>query len=482
MGRFGRLGFLAKSLLQPQQSRFDRRLLSSIEHHPFICGRGGGEGFLSWRALYFASDLRVNVVAAHGINKSSRASSTIRCFHATGLCYAIQRDLYEILGVSKNASQDEIKKAFHALAKKYHPDANKNNPSAKRKFQVIRDAYETLRDSEKRALYDKEISGGTNYGTTTADDDKDFRYSYQETKAYGDPFSASFRQIFSEIFENEAEAFAPDIQVELSVSFSEAVEGCIKQLAFDAQVPCDLCNGRGHPIDAKPKVCPVCKGIGRVTVPPFTSTCSACKGLGKTIKEFCMSCKGSGVTKGVKKVQVTLPAGVDSGDKIRIPKAGNSGGRGLQPGNLIIIIHVVKDPVFQRDGADIYVDSQISFTQAILGGEIEVPTLSGKTKVKIPKGVQHGQLLVLRGRGLPKHVGFSDHGDEYVRFRVRFPLSVNERQREILEEFAQEELLREENQLANWWPRIYYWLTDPQVILRFGFLLLIVLFLSRSMN
>ncbi|KAK1263779.1 hypothetical protein QJS04_geneDACA011939 [Acorus gramineus] len=249
------------------------------------------------------------------------------------------------------------------LAKKYHPDANKNNPSSKRKFQEIRDAYETLRDSEKRALYDKEISGGTNYGPTTADDDKDFRYSYQETKAYGDPFSASFRQIFSE--------------VELSVSFSEAVEGCIKQLAFDAQVPCDLCNGRGHPIDAKPKVCPVCKGIGR---------------------EFCTSCKGSGVIKGVKKVRVTLPAGVDSGDKIRIPKAGNSGGRGLQPGNLIIIIHVVKDPVFQRDGADIYVDSQISFTQAILGGEIEVPTLSGKTKVKIPKGVQHGQLLVLRGR------------------------------------------------------------------------------------
>ncbi|KAK7822593.1 chaperone protein dnaj 1 [Quercus suber] len=272
--------------------------------------------------------------------------------------------------------------------------------------------------------------------------------------------------------------------VKLSLSFSEAVKGCTKDLSFDAFVPCDSCYGRGYPPDAKTKVCPTCggtgsvtippftsrcgscKGSGRiikehcmscrgsgtvegvkeikvtipagwntvchvedqgrskvwtleirfvyqepvmedeevnVTIPPFTSRCGSCKGSGRIIKEHCMSCRGSGTVEGVKEIKVTIPAGVDSGDTIRVPGAGN-GGRG--------------NPVFTRDGADIYVNSNISFTQAILGGTVDVPTLSGKTQLKIPKGVQPGQLLVLRGKGLPKHGFLVDHGDQYVRFRV----------------------------------------------------------------
>ncbi|KAK9215963.1 hypothetical protein WN944_007970 [Citrus x changshan-huyou] len=236
-----------------------------------------------------------------------------RCIHATGSCYSSKRDPYELLGVPENASQDEIKKAFHMLAKQYHPDANKNNPSAKRKFQEIRDAYETLRDSEKRAQYDRRRSRGSENEKYSAGDAEGFRYAGDAEGfryAYQTHFSDSFHKIFSEIFEDETSHFAPDIQVELVLSFAEAAKGCTKHVSFDAFVPCDSCNGRGFPADAKTKICSTCRGIGRVTIPPFTSTCSTCKGLGRIIKEHCMTCKGSGVVDGVKEVKVTIPAGL----------------------------------------------------------------------------------------------------------------------------------------------------------------------------
>ncbi|OVA15267.1 Heat shock protein DnaJ [Macleaya cordata] len=397
-----------------------------------------------------------------------------RSFHATGLC---ERDFYEVLGVPKDASRDDIKKAFHALAKKYHPDANKNNPAAKRKFQEIRDAYETLRDSEKRAQYDREHTRGAAQGDYTARRADGFTGSYQEH------FSDTFQKIFSEIFEHEPENFATDIQVELLLSFSEAAKGCQKHLTFDARVLCDSCNGRGHPIDAKPKPCPTCRGIGRVTVPPFTSTCSTCKGLGRIITENCSACRGLGVVEGVKEVTVTVPAGVETGDTVRVPNAGNNGGRGVQPGTLYIKFKVAKDSLFQRDGADIYVDANISFAQAILGGKVDVPTLSGKMQVKIPKGAQPGQVVVFRGRGLPKQGGFlQDVGDQYVRFRVNLPTSLNERQRALLEEFAEEECKHgnSASEGGNWWKQIVDLVTGPNFVRDFGIFVLILLLLSKA--
>lgn len=408
---------------------------------------------------------------------TARVALGNRYIHATGFYSSTERTYYEILGVPETAGRDDIKKAFHALAKKYHPDANKNNPSAKRKFQEIREAYETLQDPEKRAQYDRKRSQGPENVEYAAGDAEGFRYANRTH------FSDSFHKVFSEIFEQETDNFASDIQVELSLSFSEATKGCTKNLSFDAFVPCDSCDGRGYPLDAKSRVCPTCRGIGRVTIPPFTSRCGTCKGSGRIIQECCMSCRGSGVVEGIKEVKVTIPAGVDSGDTIRVPGAG-SGGRGSQPGSLFIKIKVAEDLIFTRDGADIYVDSNISFTQAILGGMIDVPTLSGKKQVKIPKGVQPGQLLVLRGKGLPKHGFLVSHGDQYVRFRVNFPTELNERQRALLEEFAKEEISHPDSNSTegNWWQPILERITGPQFMLELSVIVLILLFLKKIMG
>lgn len=321
----------------------------------------------------------------------------------------------------------------------------------------------------------KESSEGTENSEYEARETRGTQYTYNTH------FSDSFHKIFSEIFEHETERFADDIKVELMLSFSEAARGCTKNLSFDAFVPCDSCHGRGCPLYAMKKACPTCSGIGKVTIPPFTSICSTCKGSGRIIKEHCMACRGAGVVEGVKDVRVTIPAGVGSGDTIRVPKAGNSGGRGIEPGSLYIRLKVADDHIFTRDGADIYVEANISFTQAILGGKVEVPTLSGTTQVKIPKAVQPGQLLVLRGKGLPKYGLLLDHGDQYVRFRVSFPSVVNDRQRAILEEFAKDEFAYENDTSTerNWWRQIIERVTSPRFMVELSLFILIVLLFGR---
>ncbi|KAL6605951.1 hypothetical protein ACP70R_041604 [Stipagrostis hirtigluma subsp. patula] len=359
---------------------------------------------------------------------------------------SMDKDYYKILGVPKDASQDDIKKAFHSLAKKFHPDTNRGNTAAKRMFQEIRDAYETLRDPSKREQYDMLFSRGSGSNNQSGDPFAEF---YRQSDG---PFSSTFYKIFSEVFQHDINMRAHDIEVEMNLSFSEAANGCTKQVSFSSKNVCESCDGRGYLANAKRYVCPSCKGLGKVSMYPFTSICSSCRGLGKVIKDYCLTCEGAGVVDGMKYVNVTIPAGVDSGDTIHVQGAGNSGGLGAQPGSLYIKLKVASDPVFSRDGADIHVEKRISFTQAILGGKVEVPTLNGKTEVKstIPKGVQPGQVVVLRGKGLPNLSGY--FGDQHVRFRIHFPSVVTERQRALLEEFAVEESTKEHSSFVegNW--------------------------------
>uniref|UniRef100_A0A7N0UVX0 Chaperone protein dnaJ 1, mitochondrial n=2 Tax=Kalanchoe fedtschenkoi TaxID=63787 RepID=A0A7N0UVX0_KALFE len=478
MGRLGWLGltprlisqthiarrrFLSFMMLETQSSQLDSHFISSM------LGRG------CWHAYSHSSP-----TWNQGGPANIRLPFSIRYFHATGASFAAEKDYYEVLGVSKNASREEIKKAFHALAKKYHPDANQNKSFAKRKFQEIRDAYEILQDSEKRAQYDMERAQGPAREQHT-------EYSARGPRGFGRAsnaeFSESFHKIFSELFENEAEDYVADIRAELSLSFTEAIKGCTKTLSFDANIPCDSCSGRGYPSNARRVICSTCGGLGKVTIPPFTSKCRTCGGLGEVIKEHCPSCKGLGVVEGVKQVIVSVPPGVESGATIHVPGAGNAGWKRSQVGSLYIKIKVEDDFVFTRDGADLYVDTNISFTQAVLGGKVEVPTLEGKMEIEIPKGVQPGQLMVLRGKGLPKPGLFVTQGDQYVRFRVSFPTVINERQRQILEELALEEVHENSSSsLDNWWQLIVdrwqLFLTraaDPRFVIRVSIILLLLL-------
>lgn len=477
MGRYNTLGFVPRSILV-EAGKVCGQLAPRVFGLSQGLGRECRDGFSPFLRpiAYSCSSLngRGEFLSGSDIPFKAAMSLSNRAFHATGS--TMVRDCYETLGISIDASHEDIKKAFHNLAKKYHPDANKNSPAAKRKFQEIREAYETLRDPEKRAQYDMGFSNAAESVSYGSEETTEYKNTYH------DPFSATFYKVFSDVFENEREAYAADIQVDLNLSFDEAANSCTKQVSFTAQVSCHLCYGKGHPANAKLSSCPTCRGTGRVTVFPFTSTCGSCKGFGRIIKEHCVVCKGSGVVDGIKSVNVSVPAGVDSGDTIKVPRAGNQGKRGVLPGDLHIRLQVAKDPIFHRDGADIYVDANISFTQAILGGNAEVTTLSGKSHVKIPKGVQPGQLLALRGRGLPKHVGSASHGDQYIRFRVHFPLFVNERQRQLLEEFAKEEVIQESSGYTNghWWRRVIDHLNGPRFMLGIAFLVFLQLLLSRS--
>jgi DnaJ-class molecular chaperone len=209
--------------------------------------------------------------------------------------------------------------------------------------------------------------------------------------------------------------------------------------------PCDTCEGSGYPPGANPETCPACKGVGIATIPPFTSTCFRCKGAGHVVKGSCHTCKGSGTVRGLKEIDVNVPEGIRPGDVITVPEGGVSGSRGFCPGRLDVRVQVHDDPIFRIDGNDIYVDACVSFTQAFLGGKIRVPTLSGTMLLKIPKGVQPGDVLRLRGKGILKRVILINggdqyrRGDQYVQFRVNFPTKITERQRSILEEISKEE-------------------------------------------
>lgn len=357
-----------------------------------------------------------------------------RAIHSTA---PRSRDFYDILGVSNNATASEIKKAYYGLAKKLHPDTNKDDPEAEKKFQEVQKAYEVLKDEEKRQQYDQlghEAFEHAGEGGGPGFDPFGFN-TFQDMFRNADIFNIFNRDMGGE-----------DVKVSLELSFMEAVQGCTKTISIMADMACNSCGGTGVPPGTKPETCKRCRGSGMTVTQngPFTlqSTCPNCGGSGKIVKNFCKICKGKRVVKGSKQVKLNVMAGVDNNETIKIARSGGADPDGNQPGDLYVMIEVREDPVFRREGADIHVDAVLSISQAVLGGTIQVPTLSGDIVVKVRPGTQPGQKVVLKKKGIRVRNSFS-FGDEYVHFNVSIPTTLTQKQRQLIEEFGKEEHVQE---------------------------------------
>jgi molecular chaperone DnaJ len=351
-----------------------------------------------------------------------------------------KRDFYEILGITKSAGENEIKQAYRKLALKFHPDRNKDNPEAVEKFKEATEAYEILRDPQKRAMYDRYghegVSGIDGLGRGAAADFSDI---------FGD-FDFDLGDIFERFFgggggrtKQKRAKRGVDLQYELTISLEEAVSGKEVQVEIPRNEACTACNGSGAAPGSQPAVCSVCNGTGQIRQTQgffsVTQTCYKCKGEGKIISSPCKVCKGSGVTAKKRKITVKIPPGVESGSRLKITGEGEAGPNNGPSGDLYVFIHVKKHLVFERHGNDIMNVVDISFAIACLGGEIEVPTISGKTaKMKIPAGTENGQIFRLKGNGIP-YLGSYGRGDQLIKINIFVPKKLSPRQKELLREF-----------------------------------------------
>ncbi|RJP34407.1 MAG: molecular chaperone DnaJ [Candidatus Omnitrophota bacterium] len=356
---------------------------------------------------------------------------------------AEKRDYYEILGVKKNASKDEIKKAYRKLAMQYHPDRNQGNPQAEEKFKEATEAYEILSDPDKRRNYDQfghagvnaSGFGGANFGGAAFRDFQDI---------FGD-----FNDIFDHFFggaggrsrrSRSRVQRGDDLRYDMEISLLEAYDGIDKQIEVPRQTLCDNCSGSGCAPGYSPETCTQCGGVGQVSMSQgffsISRPCNRCGGTGQSIKHPCVQCHGSGRVMTRRKVNIKIPRGTMTGLKLKVQGEGEPGYHGGPPGDLYIVLSVAPHPIFQRDGDDVLCEIPISFTQAALGAEIPVPTLNGKVNMKVPAGTQTGKAFRLSGKGMPNLRGYGQ-GDQLVRVMVETPTRLTTRQRELLEEFAQ---------------------------------------------
>ena len=347
------------------------------------------------------------------------------------------RDFYDILGVQKNASDDDIKKSYRKLAMKYHPDRNKDDKEAERKFKEATAAYEALKDPEKRAAYDQ-------YGHDA------FRQGGMGGgQGFGD-FAGGFSDIFEEFFGggfgNSSRQRGPqrgnDLRYNMSVTLHEAYSGKKSQIRIPSYEGCDLCSATGSADKSGPSTCSTCGGHGKVrSTQGFFSIerpCPTCGGEGSSIKNPCLKCSGSGQVKKQKTISVTIPAGVDTGTRIRISGEGEPGQRGAGNGDLYIFVEVQKDKLFEREEENIFCQIPISITTAILGGDVEVPTIEGKkARLNIPPGTQSETQFRLKGKGM-SILRQTRRGDMYVEANVEIPVNLNSKQKAILQEFEKE--------------------------------------------
>ena len=355
-----------------------------------------------------------------------------------------KRDYYEVLGISKGASDDEIKKAYRAQAKKYHPDLHPGDKEAELKFKEINEAYGVLSDAEKRSQYDRfghaafdpSSGGGSGFGGFGGFSGGDFDF--------GDIFSSFFGGGGGSRSRHNAQIDGDDILTRVTVSFEEAAFGCKKEVTFARVEACGECGGSGAEKGTKPETCKTCNGSGQVTVRQQTMLgymqtqrpCSECRGSGRIIKTPCKNCNGKGYIKVNKKLEVQIPAGIDNGQRIVLRSQGSAGRNGGATGDLIIEVRVKPHDIFERDGNNIYCEVPISFTEAALGAEIEIPTLGGKTeKYQIPEGTQTGTNFTLRGKGI-QDVNGKRRGDLIFTVVVETPKNLSSEQKKMLSEFA----------------------------------------------
>ena len=356
-----------------------------------------------------------------------------------------KRDYYEVLGVSRGASEDEIKKAYKKMARKYHPDLNPGDKTAEEKFKEVNEAYEVLSDADKKARYDQYGHAGVdpNFGAGGFGGGFDGSFDFGDL---GDIFGSFFGGGFGggRRTNPNAPQRGESIRMSIAISFEEAAFGCEKAVTVERYETCDTCHGNGCAPGTSPEVCPDCHGTGTVQVRRQTpmgvfatsSPCPKCGGKGRIIHQPCKDCRGSGMVRKKKTIQASIPAGIDNGQTISIRGQGNAGKNGGPAGDLLITITVRPHELFRREGTSVLCEAPITFAQAVLGAELEIPTIDGKVKYELPEGTQSGTTFRLKGKGIPALNG-RGRGDQYVTVYIETPRNLNKEQKEALKKFAE---------------------------------------------
>jgi molecular chaperone DnaJ len=347
-----------------------------------------------------------------------------------------KKDYYEVLGVNRDASDEEIKKAYRKLAMKHHPDRNPDNPNAEEHFKEAKEAYEALSDEQKRAAYDQYghaafeaggMGGGNPFGAGGAQ-------GFDFSDIFGDIFGGGGGRGRSNVHRGA------DLRYNMEITLEQAARGTETQIRVPTMAECETCDGSGAKPGTSPTTCSTCGGHGQVRMQQgffsIQQTCPRCHGSGKQITSPCSDCHGAGRIKQHKTLSVKIPAGVDNDDRIRLSGEGEAGVNGGPTGDLYVVIHIAPHSVFQRDHSDLHCEMPISFATAALGGEIEIPTLDGSARIKIPAETQSGKIFRLRGKGI-KGVRSSTHGDLHCHVVVETPVKLTERQMELLREFQE---------------------------------------------
>jgi len=373
-----------------------------------------------------------------------------------------KRDYYEVLGVEKTADDAALKKAYRQLAKKYHPDVNPGDKEAEAKFKEINEAYEVLSDSQKRAAYDRFGHEGMNGAAGAGGAYSDFGGGFGGFGGFDDILSSFFGGGFGGgSTRPNGPIDGDDLRYDVQLTFEEAAKGCEKEINLVRDEACDTCKGTGAKPGTSPQTCQTCHGTGQVRVTTNTAfgriqnvrACDACRGTGKTISDPCTKCNGRGKVRASKRRKVKIPAGIDNGQIVTIRGEGAAGENGGMPGDLQIFVHVKPHKLLKRKGHDLYIEVPVTFTQAALGAQIDVPTLDKPLSYDLPEGTQPGQVFRVKGQGI-SYINSSSRGDLYITIKVEVPRKLTDKQKEILRTFDESTTGREYEEKKSFFDRV----------------------------